>query len=73
MIFPPALNQAKGDVLFQSHGNNPGLPTPSPILIRRQRMLLLGMLREGRALAQTLEKPELGPWTHGSRTASSVQ
>lgn len=50
MVFPPALNRAKGDVLFQSQGNDPGLPSPSPILVQRPRMLLLGMLREGKAL-----------------------
>lgn len=73
MVFPPALNRAKGDVLFQSQGNNPGLPTPSPILVQRQRMLLLGMLRKGSALAETLGKPELEPWTLGVKTASSVE
>lgn len=64
---PTGPQQGQRDVLFQRQGNNPGLPTPSPILVQRQRMLLLGMLRKGRALAETLGKPELEPWSLGVR------
>lgn len=52
------------DVLFLSQDYNPGLPTPSLVVVQRQSMLLLGMLRAGWRLSENTGKPaDFELWT----------